>query len=237
MLRRIASILLTAAFALVFAACTTTETPNAEVTTEAGVATVESAGEATVETDADTTPTTEAEEDTGVITDTQEMTGTDSMTGTQEITGTQGMTDTGTMTDTQEMTDTEEITGTQGITGTGSTSGMGTVNLASSTNMGSYLVDAEGQTLYTFDGEDEAGIDTTMWLPVEAGDSDVVGAGLDDSLLGTTDREDGTQQVTYNDRPLYRFIGDLLPGDILGQGQDEAWWMVNAEGEIVTDSN
>jgi predicted lipoprotein with Yx(FWY)xxD motif len=45
--------------------------------------------------------------------------------------------------------------------------------------------------------------------------------------LGTTTRKDGKLQVTYNDKPLYLFIGDTKAGDTTGQGVGNVWFIVN----------
>ena len=59
------------------------------------------------------------------------------------------------------------------------------------------------------------------------------GEGVDESLYGTVERRDGTQQVTYRDLPLYRFSGDKAEGDIQGQGLSDVWWVVDASGEPI----
>jgi predicted lipoprotein with Yx(FWY)xxD motif len=45
--------------------------------------------------------------------------------------------------------------------------------------------------------------------------------------LGTTTRTDGSLQVTYNDQPLYFFVGDTKAGDTTGQGVGNVWYVVN----------
>jgi hypothetical protein len=59
------------------------------------------------------------------------------------------------------------------------------------------------------------------------------GDDVDPRLMGTTRRDDGTTQVTYNDWPLYYFAGDELPGDSNGQGVGDVWWMITPAGELV----
>ena len=46
------------------------------------------------------------------------------------------------------------------------------------------------------------------------------GAGVTQSLLGTSSRPDATVQITYNGHPLYYYKGDSAPGDTKGQGVD-----------------
>ena len=59
-------------------------------------------------------------------------------------------------------------------------------------------------------------------LTVEA--ASVGGAGLEARWLATTERKDGTTQVTYKGMPMYYFSGDQQPGDTNGQG---SWSLVH----------
>lgn len=104
--------------------------------------------------------------------------------------------------------------------------------------LGSILVDEEGRTLYVF--LSDAGGQSTCydecagnWPPLEADGEPQAGAGVDDSLLGTTERDDGAIQVTYDRMPLYYFAGDQAPGDTNGQGIGDVWYVVSPEGEPV----
>ena len=70
----------------------------------------------------------------------------------------------------------------------------------------------------------------------DAGDeAPTAGEGADESLLGTTERDDGEMQVTYDGHPLYTFASDTAPGDTNGQGVGEVWYVVDATGKAVTD--
>ena len=42
--------------------------------------------------------------------------------------------------------------------------------------------------------------------------------GVNHSLVGTTKRADGSEQVTYAGHPLYLYVGDQKPGDATGEG-------------------
>ncbi len=46
------------------------------------------------------------------------------------------------------------------------------------------------------------------WPPATTSGDPVAGKGVNASLLGVVQREDGTTQVTYNHHPLYRFDHD-----------------------------
>ncbi|MPZ72235.1 MAG: hypothetical protein GEU74_03250 [Nitriliruptorales bacterium] len=107
-----------------------------------------------------------------------------------------------------------------------------------SSDLGDILVDGEGRTLYLLTA-DEQGASTcyddceSNWPPLEG--TAQAGAGADDSLLAVVDRDDGTQQATYNDWPLYYFAGDAQAGDVNGQGVGGVWFVVTADGEPVEE--
>src|SRR5712691_7270403 len=50
------------------------------------------------------------------------------------------------------------------------------------------------------------------------------------------DRRDGQRQITYNGRPLYYYVGDKSPGQILCQNLNEfggTWLVVDPNGLLV----
>jgi predicted lipoprotein with Yx(FWY)xxD motif len=107
----------------------------------------------------------------------------------------------------------------------------------SDSDLGTILVDADGNTLYVFDadeGEESTCYDDceTAWPPL-ASDDPTAGGDADETLLGTTEREDGTLQVTYDGRPLYLFASDESPGDTNGQGVGDVWWVVGPDGAAI----
>ena len=59
------------------------------------------------------------------------------------------------------------------------------------------------------------------WVPVVA---PALAADVGDFSL--VSRNDGTRQWTFNKKPLYRFSGDKLPGDVHGTGVDKRWSVV-----------
>lgn len=108
----------------------------------------------------------------------------------------------------------------------------------SSTELGDILVDGAGMTLYVFDNDTDGtstctGDCVANWPPL-TGDV-TAGDGVDDSLLGTTERDDGMAQITYADQPLYYFAGDQAPGDVNGQAVGGIWWVIGVDGEKITD--
>ncbi len=103
-------------------------------------------------------------------------------------------------------------------------------------DLGSILTDADGNTLYLFD-PDAQGESVCYdqceeaWPPLVV--DATAGEGLDETLLGTTPRDDGSTQVTYNGWPLYYFAADEAPGDTNGQGANDVWWVVDAAGDAI----
>ena len=93
------------------------------------------------------------------------------------------------------------------------------------------LTDATGMTLYMFT-KDEPSLSNCYdqcavnWPPLM---TDGVLTGPDAAVggLGTTTRQDGGLQVTYNGMPLYYWINDHKPGDTTGQNVGGVWFVVN----------
>jgi predicted lipoprotein with Yx(FWY)xxD motif len=106
-----------------------------------------------------------------------------------------------------------------------------TVSVRSDQELGDILVDARGMTLYLYT-RDEPGQSNcynqcaTAWPPLLT-DSAPSGTDALAAGLGTTERNDGTQQVTYNDVPLYYWVSDKQPGDTTGQNVGGVWFIVN----------
>ena len=104
------------------------------------------------------------------------------------------------------------------------------------TDLGTILVDADGKTLYRFDNDQwstsscEGGCAST-WPALTTEGNPTAGDGVDAGLLGTTDRSDGTKQVTYDGHPLYNYAADSAAGDTNGQGVGGIWWVVGGDGQ------
>lgn len=119
----------------------------------------------------------------------------------------------------------------------GTAAGAVELQLADS-DLGEHLVDADGRTLYV-SSNDEDGVanclnDCAMiWQPVLVDGEATVADGLDESLVGTTERDDDSgTQVTYDGAPLYYFVSDSEAGDARGHGVNGTWWAVAADGPI-----
>ncbi|MET9552478.1 hypothetical protein [Streptomyces sp. NPDC006645] len=109
-------------------------------------------------------------------------------------------------------------------------------------SFGKMLVDNKGRTLYQFDKDTKNksmcnGGCAQAWPPYTVKSTPVAGKGLKGNLLKTTKRDDGSEQVTYNGRPLYRFADDTKSGDINGQDLNAfgaKWFIMNPEGKKIT---
>ncbi|MEX2080452.1 MAG: plastocyanin/azurin family copper-binding protein, partial [Dehalococcoidia bacterium] len=105
---------------------------------------------------------------------------------------------------------------------------------------GEIIVDSRGRTLYRFDN-DTPGVSNCSggclvnWPPLllEIGEIEAEGLDLE---FGTITRDDGREQVTLNDLPLYFWNGDMAEGDTLGQARGEVWWVIGADGEKITEA-
>ena len=101
---------------------------------------------------------------------------------------------------------------------------------------GEILTTGDGMTLYLFTPDTDStstctGGCATAWPPLAG---PVSGDGIDAEDLGTTTRDDGTEQVTYNGHPVYTYADDAAPGDVNGQGVGGKWYVIDGDGEAVT---
>ncbi|OJF12572.1 hypothetical protein [Couchioplanes caeruleus] len=118
--------------------------------------------------------------------------------------------------------------------------GSKTVELAATPNaqIGTYVTDGAGRTLYRFDKDSNKPPKATCngdcakaWPPLLIkSPGKIFPQGLDPKILGYVERADGTCQVTINGWPVYYFAKDSKPGDILGQGVNGTWFAVNPQG-------
>jgi predicted lipoprotein with Yx(FWY)xxD motif len=111
-----------------------------------------------------------------------------------------------------------------------------------STSLGTILVDTHDRTLYLFQKDTGTastctGACVASWPPLTAPTTPTSGNGAKASLIGTTKRQDGTSQLTYNGHPVYLFIGDQKPGDTNGQGISAfgaRWFALDSGGNQVS---
>jgi predicted lipoprotein with Yx(FWY)xxD motif len=108
------------------------------------------------------------------------------------------------------------------------------------------LVDSRGAALYTSNLEVNGDVLCTgpcaeIWLPLRANDPtaepEVSGN------LGVVRRPDGSRQVTYDGKPVYRFAQDGGPGDVTGDGVTDSFggqrftWNVIGESKPTSGSS
>jgi predicted lipoprotein with Yx(FWY)xxD motif len=110
-------------------------------------------------------------------------------------------------------------------------------------DVGTYLVDGSGRTLYLFEKDEHgrsscSGACAKAWAPLLTRGRPTAGKGVTASRLGTVKRSDGTLQVTYHKHPLYRFSGDRKAGQATGEGVKAfgaEWYVVSAAGSHIED--
>lgn len=140
-------------------------------------------------------------------------------------------------TETTQTPPAETTTSTTSATTTAPTTVAGATEIVvTEGELGTYLTDADGNTLYLF-LPDAAGGESTCYDACEASwppvGEVVAGDGVDEALVGTTTRNDGSVQATYGGWPLYYFAADSAPGDVNGQGINDVWFVVSPAGEAV----
>jgi len=110
--------------------------------------------------------------------------------------------------------------------------------VASDSEFGPMLFDGSGQAIYLFDIETSPrpkcyGECAAAWPPVVVRGDPVAGPGVESSLLATTERTDGSVQVTYNGHPLYFYAHEaeheVKCHDVFMNGG--SWYVVRPGGE------
>ena len=112
---------------------------------------------------------------------------------------------------------------------------------AKASAFGNVLFDGRGFVVYGFTRDTRArstcaGRCAAAWPPYLVPARPRAGAGISARLIGTTRRADGKLQATYAGRPLYYYVGDRRPGQILCQNVTEfggVWRVVRPSGRLV----
>jgi predicted lipoprotein with Yx(FWY)xxD motif len=123
----------------------------------------------------------------------------------------------------------------------GGSAGTGTTIKTADSQYGNVLFDGGDQAIYYFDKEsgsksDCYGACAEAWPPVLTEGAPQAGAGAQAGLLGTTQRDDGTTQVTYDGHPLYLYAHEG-PGQVTCHDVSEfggLWLAVQPNGEQVS---
>jgi predicted lipoprotein with Yx(FWY)xxD motif len=108
-------------------------------------------------------------------------------------------------------------------------------------SFGRALFDGRGFILYGFTRDPRgrsmcAGDCAKAWPPYIVKSRPRAGAGIAPARLGTIKRADGSVQATYARRPLYYYVGDRKPGQILCQNVTEfggVWRVVRPNGRLI----
>ena len=106
---------------------------------------------------------------------------------------------------------------------------------------GRILFDERGYALYSFTRDRTgrsncAGACARRWPPYLVRQAPSAGRGVAASRIGTVSRGGGGLQATYAGRPLYRYVGDRLPRQVLCQNVREfggLWLVVRPNGTVV----
>jgi predicted lipoprotein with Yx(FWY)xxD motif len=103
--------------------------------------------------------------------------------------------------------------------------------------MGSVVTDEGGWVLYRFDTDGpnpskSSCVDqcAQVWPPALT-DGNPKLRGISPDKVGTVLRPDGTKQLTIGGWLLYRYIGDLEPGDWKGQAVNGTWFVITKDGK------
>ncbi len=121
--------------------------------------------------------------------------------------------------------------------------GAAVVTVASNPKLGAIVVDSRGFTLYDFHKDKGTtsscyGGCAGVWPPLTTAGAPQAKGGAVASKLGTTEREDGTVQVTYGGHPLYTYTADAKPGEAKGNDIDSfgaEWYVLQPNGQEPED--
>jgi predicted lipoprotein with Yx(FWY)xxD motif len=106
---------------------------------------------------------------------------------------------------------------------------------------GRILFDGRGFALYTFSKDVRGrsncrGACANAWPPYVVARTPRASRGVKSGLLGTIRRRDGSRQVTYAGKPLYYYVGDRRPLQVLCQNVNEfggLWFVIRPNGAVV----
>jgi predicted lipoprotein with Yx(FWY)xxD motif len=106
-----------------------------------------------------------------------------------------------------------------------------TVFVMTNNALGDYLVDSRGMTLYinskdSFNTSTVTGSTLNNW-PVFYTSNLTIPSTIKSSDFTTITRTDGNKQTAYKGWPLYYYFGDKSTGDVLGNGINNQWLIVN----------
>jgi predicted lipoprotein with Yx(FWY)xxD motif len=103
---------------------------------------------------------------------------------------------------------------------------------------GDYLTDNKGKSLYLFQKDNQGSSQCTsdcaiIWTPYIQPEMTIKENQGVEPLIGSSERNDGSFQVTYNNWPLYYYVGDHQPGHDYGQGYEGFWNLISPSGNPI----
>lgn len=113
----------------------------------------------------------------------------------------------------------------------------GTLITSGESQFGTILFDEKKQAIYIWELEDSTtaecyGDCASAWPPVLTQGTPRAGVNINEQLLGTTKRNDGSTQVTYNGHPLYYYAhenaGEVKCHNVSTHGG--LWWVIQPTG-------
>ena len=124
---------------------------------------------------------------------------------------------------------------------TGTQAAQGVAVKVSDSSLGPILTDQDGRTLYAFT-LDKGGSSTctgtciATWPALVSKSPVQADSGAQATLISQTKRSEGVTQATYNQWPLYYYVGDVAPGDVDGQGSGGVWFVVGSDGKLIKNN-
>lgn len=118
------------------------------------------------------------------------------------------------------------------------------ISTAHSVDYGSYLTDETGRAVYLFTKDstdqsrcyDDCVVIWPPFLAVHGATPTAADSAVEQKLIGSTTRREGTTQVTYNGHPLYYYFRDSTIWTTRGQDitdQFGEWYLVSPRGDQV----
>ena len=113
----------------------------------------------------------------------------------------------------------------------------GTIITTGDSEFGPMLFDGQNQAIYIWELEESSvaecyGSCADAWPPVLTDGFPRAEGSVNDELLGTTERTDGTTQVTYNGHPLYYYAHEA-PNEVKCHNirtHGGLWWVIQPTG-------
>jgi predicted lipoprotein with Yx(FWY)xxD motif len=107
------------------------------------------------------------------------------------------------------------------------------INISVKDGLGRYLTDAHGKTLYWFkmdsDGQSACSGGCLEKWPIYYREKVLPPTDVNAGDFGTITRTDGSKQTTFRGFPLYYFFKDSKPGDTMGQGIKNVWFVIDPQ--------